>query len=239
MRKSQKHFNSFSFIAKQWDCNARYRFQELFSGQDQTYKNILCPLLYKLLSDVSPGRTVLDVGCGLGFFSDYIHNLGFDVVGIDIASDCISIARENFPSLKFHATNILDYSKEEHDRYDACVANMFFHNVPNIEEIAESIYDLLKPKGVLIGCIPHPVFWFNHRRQQAKRILVNGRTAYLAPFKIRGSSVHPAPFTYFDRNCDDYWRAFTNIGFSEVHAVSFEKRSDVPNDLVFFVAQKK
>jgi 2-polyprenyl-3-methyl-5-hydroxy-6-metoxy-1,4-benzoquinol methylase len=238
MTNSRINHDSDLLIARQWDCNAQSRFEELNTGQDKTYKNVLCPELHNLLEKLSPGRSVIDVGCGLGFFSDYIHMRGFEVTGVDMSSKCISIARDKFPSLKFHNENIIDFSQEKHGQFAACVANMLFHNVPNVEEVAAAIFGLLKPKGVLVGCIPHPEYWFDRRRNKAKRVSMSGGYAYLTPFQIKGSDVHPAPFTYFQRKCDNYLRIFIQVGFSEVRAVSFENKAGIPDDLVFFIAKK-
>jgi len=239
MIKQLEVLNNCIIIAEQWDCNASYRFRELNSGQDYTYKNVLCPVLYKLLNKTSQGQSVLDVGCGLGFLSDYLHKHGYDVTGIDIASSCISIAKNTFRDIKFHAKNIIDFENEEVDRFDACIANMFFHNVPNVKDVSSAIFSLLKPGGVLIGCLPHPVYWFERRTNLAQHFYFNDQSAYLMPFKIRGSAKHPSPFIYFHRNNNFYWQIFKEIGFNNVQAVVLDKCFTIPNDLVFFIAKKK
>ena len=41
-----------------------------------------------------PGATILDVGCGSGWLSEYFARLGYEVTGIDISDDLIAMARE-------------------------------------------------------------------------------------------------------------------------------------------------
>ena len=41
-----------------------------------------------------PGATILDVGCGSGWLSEYFARLGYDVTGIDISDDLIGMARD-------------------------------------------------------------------------------------------------------------------------------------------------
>jgi glycosyltransferase involved in cell wall biosynthesis/SAM-dependent methyltransferase len=41
-----------------------------------------------------PGATILDVGCGSGWLSEYFARLGYNVTGIDISEDLVRMARE-------------------------------------------------------------------------------------------------------------------------------------------------
>ncbi len=239
MTKSKKNSDVDGIIASQWGRNSQYRFKELNSGQDKTYANILCPVLHELLENHSSGRVVLDAGCGLGFFSAYIHKRGFNVTGIDISSECVSIARKKFPFLSLSTKGIVEFTESKREFFDACVANMLFHNVPNIKNMAEAFFQTLKPGGVLIGCFPDPELWFGRKCQSAKRITVCGKKAYLAPFKIKGADIHPSPFIYFHRQLTDYLQVLQQAGFASVHAISCETISWLPDDLVFFVAKKQ
>lgn len=227
-----------ALIANQWNRNARRRSEELESGQDETYKDTLCPVMLKLLNAHSKGRVVIDAGCGVGYLSNYLSRYGFSLTGVDFASECIAIAQQRFPSLELLNKGIAEFSFERPSVFDACVANMLFHNVPDIYEAATAIHRLLKPNGVLVGCIPHPEHWFDRKCRSFKRTSAFGVNAYLAPFKIRGSAPHPAPFVYFRRPCLEYWHSFSQAGFSRVEAVSFESVAQIPDDIVFFTAEK-
>jgi SAM-dependent methyltransferase/glycosyltransferase involved in cell wall biosynthesis len=48
-------------------------------------------------------RTILDVGCGSGWLSEYFARLGYDVTGIDISPDLIEIARERVERIAYGA----------------------------------------------------------------------------------------------------------------------------------------
>jgi 2-polyprenyl-3-methyl-5-hydroxy-6-metoxy-1,4-benzoquinol methylase len=50
-----------------------------------------------------PDRTILDVGCGSGWLSEYFARLGYDVTGIDISPDLIEVARERVARVPYGA----------------------------------------------------------------------------------------------------------------------------------------
>lgn len=58
-------------------------------------------LLARLL-DTRPGETLLDVGCGTGYFSRrFAREAGLNVTGIDIAPDMLDVARDKSPDIAF------------------------------------------------------------------------------------------------------------------------------------------
>lgn len=55
-------------------------------------------------------RTILECGCGGGHILAGLAENGFDVVGIDSDKEMISLARKNYPKLKFELMSWLDLS---------------------------------------------------------------------------------------------------------------------------------
>jgi len=51
-------------------------------------------------------RNVLDVGCGVGFFSRYLASLGLEVMSLDARSENISVAQERHPDINFFIEDI-------------------------------------------------------------------------------------------------------------------------------------
>jgi len=52
-----------------------------------------------LLAHVRPGDAVLDVGCGLGWFTAALARAGARPVGIDVAESALALARDRYPQL--------------------------------------------------------------------------------------------------------------------------------------------
>lgn len=61
------------------------------------------------LSENNDKLKVLELGCGLGHFSNRLAQSGFEVLGIDISSTAISKAKSLYGSVSFKAGDILDF----------------------------------------------------------------------------------------------------------------------------------
>ena len=74
----------------------------------ELYKDDTSDLKYFdfFLEDCKP--RILDLGCGMGHYSNYMYNKGFDVVGIDISENMINIAKRNNPNIEFIVSDICD-----------------------------------------------------------------------------------------------------------------------------------
>jgi SAM-dependent methyltransferase len=49
-----------------------------------------------------------DVGCGVGYFSGFLKEQGFDVVGFDGRLENVREAKRRYPSIEFHLANVED-----------------------------------------------------------------------------------------------------------------------------------
>src|SRR5579883_1575997 len=86
------------------------------------------------------GASILDVGCGVGDLWHHLQlrSLQCQYLGVDISSEMIRVASEKFPSARFEAANILNWTPEP--RFDY-VVSFAIHNVrvEQCRELLESI----------------------------------------------------------------------------------------------------
>lgn len=61
---------------------------------------VLNPDKAKLLKEYAIG-SVIDVGCGSGIYTDFLFNLGHNVVGLDAQQEFIKKAQTKYPPIKF------------------------------------------------------------------------------------------------------------------------------------------
>ncbi|MGH3346879.1 MAG: class I SAM-dependent methyltransferase [Nocardioides sp.] len=64
-------------------------------------------LFAELVRDAG-GGPVADVGCGPGYVTRYLHDLGVDAFGIDLSLEMIAIARRDYPDLRFEVGTMTD-----------------------------------------------------------------------------------------------------------------------------------
>ncbi len=64
-------------------------------------------LFAELVRDAG-GGLVADVGCGPGYVTRHLHDLGVDAFGIDLSPAMIAIARHDYPDLRFEVGTMTD-----------------------------------------------------------------------------------------------------------------------------------
>jgi len=93
---------------------------------------------------------ILDVGCGPGLKSNYLLQKGLRVVGIDIANEFITIAKENNPNGIFIHTDMKEASSLPYE-FDGIYALASLLHIPKteIQSIIAILLSKLKPEGFL------------------------------------------------------------------------------------------
>ena len=95
----------------------------------------------------------LEIGCGNGFMLEEALKLGFkNVKGIEPSKEAISFADDKIKNFIKHG--IFDENYIENEKYDLVFIAMIIEHVVDSNKFLESIYNVLKPGGVVI-CICH------------------------------------------------------------------------------------
>lgn len=126
-------------------------YDEIASEFDITRKSAWYEFeVYKEL--LSVGDKVLDLGCGNGRLYEYLKDLDFEYVGVDVSSELLEKARLNYKGVKFKKGSFLDipYVRPVFDKI-FCVAS--FHHLPGKKARLESLANMksvLKKDGMLV-----------------------------------------------------------------------------------------
>lgn len=77
-------------------------------------------------------QSAADVGCGVGYFSGFLEEHGFDVVGFDARSENVKEARRRYPGIEFHLANVEEPSVLQHGSFDLvlCVGLLYHLESP-------------------------------------------------------------------------------------------------------------
>ena len=96
-------------------------------------------------------KSILECGCGLGYYADWIHKeTGVVPVGIDISENAINKAKELFPHLEFIQQDLLA-ALDAHQHVDAILfAEIMWYILPELPEVIEKLKTLYKGKHLVI-----------------------------------------------------------------------------------------
>ena len=106
------------------------------------------------------GKKVLDLGCGYGWHCKYAAEKGAEqVLGIDLSEKMIETAksRNGDSRIEYRVCGIEEYEYPE-NRWDCVISNLALHYIRDIEWVFQKVNRTLKPHGVFILNIEHPVF---------------------------------------------------------------------------------
>ena len=100
-----------------------------------------------LSSHLKPGMTVLELGCGAGYFTQELARSGADIVAIDVSPELLEMARANCsaPNVHFQIENAYELSYGD-AVFDSVVGSSVLHHL-EIERALRDIYRVLKPDG--------------------------------------------------------------------------------------------
>lgn len=96
------------------------------------------------------GNKVLDIGCGVGNLTKYIMDKGFNVEGIDLSKEMLSIAKQKYSDIKFYEMNMKEITLRK--KYDGIMlAYSLFHlTKKEVIEVLPKYYDLLNSNGKIL-----------------------------------------------------------------------------------------
>jgi len=106
-----------------FDAPASQRFVE-------ARKAVLRPVLQSIREKWKM-QSVADVGCGVGYFSGFLEEQGFDVVGFDARSENVEEARRRYPSIEFHVANIEEPSVLQRGSFDLVLCLGLLYHLEN------------------------------------------------------------------------------------------------------------
>ena len=106
------------------------------------------------------GKAILDLGCGYGWHCKFCEDQGAEkILGIDLSSRMIEEAKKRNSGQKIEyqvcGINEFDYAANE---WDVVISNLALHYIQDLDQVYRNVYKTLKPNGVFLFNIEHPVF---------------------------------------------------------------------------------
>ena len=100
-------------------------------------------------------KKVLDLGCGIGQYTNYFTEKGHDVVATDISKKALDYLSNKNPKVKTVLQDMTDKLKFNDNEFDIVFANLSIHffNEEDTRKLLNEIHRILKPNGLFIGSV--------------------------------------------------------------------------------------
>jgi ubiquinone/menaquinone biosynthesis C-methylase UbiE len=185
-----------------------------------SYRTHLITDALRQLPDMK-GKSVLDAGCGNGFFTSWLAAQGAKAEGVDGSEEMIRLARASYPSIEFSVADLTEPLPHASGGYDYIVANMLLMHMNKISVFLAEAYRLLKPEGRLIVSVLHPCFnqptsklykslWHKLTGQKPAALAYD----YYQQQRGRFESHLKTNLTHYHRTLEEYSKEFGAAGFA-------------------------
>ena len=117
------------------------------------------PALRALLPDLH-GRSVLDCGCGFGWFCRWAIEQGAaHVLGIDVSEKMLARGRATTvdPAITYTRAD-MEHLELPAESFDVVYSSLALHYVENLSGLMSQVYRSLVPGGGLVFSVEHPIF---------------------------------------------------------------------------------
>lgn len=162
---------------------------------------------YEFASHYVRGLDVLDVGCGEGYGVQALQSAGAkSIVGIDIDSEIVALAKKNHPALIFMVDDAVQ-TKFPNNKFDIIVCFDVWHQLDRHKLFLDEMLRLLKPGGLLIASVPSGRVMYLHplhrgmktayyRKNFDRKILENELAGKFSSVQYFGQRFVPRPYSW-------------------------------------------
>jgi SAM-dependent methyltransferase len=131
---------------------------DFMNSDSGRYQQEILPRYILPLLDANEGSAILDAGCGTGWLTEVLGKKYKNTVGLDSSVELINYAKRAFPNRAFAVGDLTRPLSFGSGAFDAIVANMCMHDVPDAPAALKNFNKALKPDGKLIITISNPYY---------------------------------------------------------------------------------
>lgn len=179
----------------------------------------ILPELEKFINLIPKKGNILDLGCGPGHHSRVFVDNGFNVEGIDLSTEMISIAKKKVSRANFQVMDILDLNFEK-ESFDGIWASASLLHIPkkSLKSVLIQLQSILENDGVL---------YISLKKGVGSEIIKDNRYGGVDKY-----------YVYY--LLEEIEKIFASIGFTIIEKEQKEKRGFYDtNPWIHLFAQKK
>ena len=144
-----------NFYEHYYDERAEKYFAEETEGRFFFQDGIQKPFMDQYLSSIR-FSSVLDLGCGTGYYSKIFEKMGKSVLAIDVSQKMIDLATSQCESVEFRRSEFLDEFNSDR-RFDLIFASMMIGYFEDLEKLMLKAKSLINRRGRIVLTGLHPI----------------------------------------------------------------------------------
>lgn len=203
------------------------RYLKLRENPNSVNELVEKPTMFSLLPDLN-GKTVLDLGCGVGDHLQAYLQLGAEkVVGLDLSEAMLNEARANFAknswkptACQFYCLPMQQLDQIAESEFDLITSSFAFHYIADFPALLAKIRQKLKPNGTLIFSQEHPITTCFRGGERWEKDEKNQQVAYRLNFYRdegeRERNWFKQPFKTYHRTTATIFNQLIQAGFDIV-----------------------
>jgi SAM-dependent methyltransferase len=130
---------------------------EEYANQEKEYLATFDDDVNRIRDFITQG-SVLDIGCGYGYFVRQALAAGFDAYGVDLSPDGIREAEKHAPGRVFRGT-LDDVEALADRRFDVIFASHLIEHIPEPRPFVEALAERLNEGGIVMFVTPNIESW--------------------------------------------------------------------------------
>ena len=125
---------------------------EYLSNTEETYWGVKEALL-QYVKDKKSSK-ILEIGCGLGYFTYSLRKANYNVIGLDISQTAVAHAKETFGD-HYICADLFEYAQLNSGLFDLVILTEVIEHISKPLDFIKSILKLLKSQGKAIITSPN------------------------------------------------------------------------------------
>lgn len=203
-----------------WGNEAEW-YSEHLSDTDTYHAKVILPNLLRLI-DPKKGLSVLEIGCGEGFFARELAREGSDVTACDISKELVAIGKRKGGGVTYRVSKAQDLAWAHTQSFDVVLAVLTLQNMEQLDRVFLEVARVLKKNGRFIFVLNHPVIrapkmseWgYDEKMNVQYRKLHKYLSAQKTTIDMHPGKQSKSVTYSFHRSLQEYMKLLRNAGFA-------------------------
>ncbi|HRY30966.1 MAG TPA: class I SAM-dependent methyltransferase [Candidatus Paceibacterota bacterium] len=132
-------------------------YDQHLSEADTYHAKVIMPNLLRLIN-LKPDESLLELGCGQGFFLEKLSTFSKNLTGVDVSGELIALAKRKNSQINYLVASAGDETILLGKTFDVITVILALQNIKNLPAVARNLSRLLKETGRIYIVLNHPAF---------------------------------------------------------------------------------